>query len=342
MDTQALVVFADIRGFTNWAEKNEVFARLGEFASIFLGVFRETFTEESGYFLKGLGDGVMLVREIERNLDAKGATRLLSQLLGLIRQAEDRFKLACEAFAQAIGHSAELRLGWGVVRGAVQKLSEDYLGPNVNKAARLCDQARPFGLVVDREDFSEPPQDKELNFFPQIRKLTGIGEVVVWVTEEVATQSLTRERLRQTPEVHVAGQCIDTSGTKGIKILIAKRSGRRKLFGGRWEGCGGQLAASESFVEGVRRHFQMEMGMQIQVLEDLHCFYTIREPNEPLIPGIRFLCERVDEAEPRSPNHDEIKWVTEKQFRGMADDEFVPNLKEQVLDLLKRYPATKK
>ena len=31
----------------------------------------------------------------------------------------------------------------------------DYIGSNINRASRLCDMARPFGIVIDAEDFSE-------------------------------------------------------------------------------------------------------------------------------------------------------------------------------------------
>jgi class 3 adenylate cyclase len=341
MNTHALVVFTDIRGFTRWAEKNEVFARLNEFAGTFLGTLRKVFPKKAGYFLKGLGDGAMLVQEVDDKLDAQRARTLLEQLLGLVRTAEEQFATDCRVFAEAIGQRSDLRMGWGIVRGAVQKITSpaaDYMGPNVNKAARLCDQARPFGIVIDRDDFALPPEDPVLKFFPQDRKLTGIDDSVpVWVTTEVANQFLTRERLRQSPEVHVAGQCIDTSSKKGLKILVAKRGPRRAIFPNLYEGCGGQLAAGETFTEGVARHFRMEMGIEVRVLEELHCFYVIREPNEAVIPGIRFLCERVDEKEPSSPNHVEWRWLSEKDFRGVPADQFVPGLRDQVLDLLEKY-----
>ena len=31
----------------------------------------------------------------------------------------------------------------------------DYIGSNINRASRLCDMARSFGIVIDAEDFSE-------------------------------------------------------------------------------------------------------------------------------------------------------------------------------------------
>lgn len=66
-------------------------------------------------------------------------------------------------------------------------------------------------------------------------------------------------------------------------------------------------------------------------------FYTIREPGEPLIPGIRFLCKRIGAKEPVSANHSELRWVTEEDFMDLPDDDFVGDLKHEVIDLLTRY-----
>lgn len=333
----ALVVFMDIRGFTTWSEKNEVFARLGEFAEQFMGLLRKHFPKRD-FFLKGLGDGAMIVREISPDLTSGKARDELVKLLKIIGKMETEFAQMCQSFGERIGHAADLRLGWGVVRGAVQKVEgPDYVGSNINKSARLCDQARPFGIVIDQDDFPQLPPTPEMKFSPQTRKLIGIGEVQLWVTDPIATGFLTRERLRQHPEVHVAGQCIDTSKKKGLEILIARRAPGRRLLPGLYEGCGGQLAASETFTDGVARHFRLEMGIEVKVLEGLHCFYTIREPDHPLMPGIRFLCERVGDETPRSENHDDIRPVSEREFNNMPANLFVPGLKDEVSALLARY-----
>jgi class 3 adenylate cyclase len=339
VDTNALILFADARGFTRWANNPEVFARLDRFAAAFNSVLRKSFPKR-GYFLKGLGDGAMIVRRLDADLNAESAAALLRDTLELVTRTQGEFTRTCETFAHAIGHRADLTLGWGIVRGPVQRLTspEDYVGPNVNKCARLCHEARPYGVVIDMDDFPIYPGSPDFEFYPQVRKLTGIEEGVrVWVTKEIASGFLTREKLRQTPEVHVAGQCIDASSRKGLKVLIARRSSSRRLYPGLLEGCGGQLAASETFTEGVARHFRLEMNIDVKVLEHLHCFYAIREPEEEVIPGIRFLCERVGDEQPRSDNHSETVWVTESAFRSLPGDQFIPGLKEQVLELIERY-----
>jgi hypothetical protein len=65
--------------------------------------------------------------------------------------------------------------------------------------------------------------------------------------------------------------------------------------------------------------------------------YELREPGHPLIPGIRFLCEGADDVEPRSNNHSEFLWVTEKELKAIPANDFVGHLKEEALQLLDRY-----
>jgi ADP-ribose pyrophosphatase YjhB (NUDIX family) len=153
-----------------------------------------------------------------------------------------------------------------------------------------------------------------------------------------------REKLRQRPEVHVAGLCLDTSSRRGIKLLIAERVPGRALYGGKWEGCGGQLAPGETFAEDVRRHFRLELGLEVRVLEDFHCFYKIVRRDEPLIPGIRFLCELAGAppAAIESPNHSEVHWVSEAEFRRMAARQFTGGLHGEVINLLGRYKEATK
>ena len=82
----------------------------------------------------------------------------------------------------------------------------------------------------------------------------------------------------------------------------------------------------------------------VRVLEDFHCFYEIVLPDEPLIPGIRFLSELVAEPPEKieSANHSEVRWVSESDFRKLPPDEFVGTLKEEVIQLLERYKKSRK
>jgi class 3 adenylate cyclase/ADP-ribose pyrophosphatase YjhB (NUDIX family) len=335
MDMAALVVFTDVRGFTRWSEANEVFANLDRFVTGFLEILRKRFPEPR-YTLKPLGDGALVVSELPENLKQRDVTSLLAEVLATIGRVEKEFKKHCQDFSKQVGHSADLRLGWGLVRGKVIRVGDDWAGHNLNKCSRLCGQARPFGIVIDRDDFPELPKSAH-GLTSKLLRLQGIGEVPVWVTNAIASQFLPRELLRETPEVHVAGTCITEDKQGGIKLLVARRSPKRRLYPGKLEGCGGQLRYSETFIEGVRRHFSQELNLDVEVLEQFHVFYQIREANEPVIPGIRFLCTRVGSNEPWSTNHSRLDWVTEDEFRNTPSSDFVGDLKHEVIQLLERY-----
>lgn len=340
-EAEALILFVDIRGFTKWSEANEVFAQLPNFVGPFLNLIRSQFSDP--HFVKPLGDGAMIVKTFNKGSIA--ISKLLKDVLDRIASVNHGFKQQCDKFAREVGHRTDLNLGWGVVRGAVKVLDGDYIGSNVNKCARLCDAARPFGIVIDRDDFLEAPTSAKLDmkFWEQTRKLSGlVDDVRVWATEEIVTSFVPRERLRQTPEVHVAGVCIDAKHRDGLKIMIAKRAMSRRLFPGLYEGCGGQLRADESFEDGVKRHFRLEMGIEVDPYSDIHCFYQIREPHEPLIPGIRFLCQRVDHKVAESKNHDHVYWITETELRNMSETLFIHGMKSEFLQLLDQYHKTRR
>ncbi|HJU01485.1 MAG TPA: NUDIX domain-containing protein [Actinomycetes bacterium] len=334
----ALVIFTDVRGFTKWSEANEVFVNLDRFVTGLLQILRRRFPEPQ-YKLKPLGDGALLVSELQSDLTPREVTKVLDGVLAAIQRAEKDFTRHCQSFSRQVGHSADLRLGWGIVRGKVIRVDGDWTGHNLNKCSRLCGQARPFGIVIDQYDFPELPRSAR-DLSSQRLRLEGIGEVSVWVSKEIASQFLPRELLRETPEVHVAGTCITEDDQGRISLLVARRSPERRLYPGKLEGCGGQLRYSETFAEGVRRHFLQEMNLDVEVLEQFHDLYEIREPNEPVIPGIRFLCRKVGSGQPHSTNHSELKWVTEGQFRRTPAGDFVGNLKREVLQLLENYKRT--
>jgi 8-oxo-dGTP pyrophosphatase MutT (NUDIX family) len=339
MDTVAQVIFADIRGFTKWGEDTEVFANLDSFIGKFQVILKQNFPDP--WFVKGLGDGAMLVYELGEKASPP-SIKELDRLVRAIQLTDKKFDQLCSDFGRSIGHETLLKLGWGLVRGKIKPLPHDYVGPNLNKCARLCNEARPYGIVIDKDDYPDAPTIKQAKFYPQIRKLVGIGDVSVWVTEAIGFEFLTREKIKHTPEVHVAGLCIDTNDKRGTRVLLARRADTRKLFPGKLEGCGGQLAQSETFTEGVVRHFRLEMKIEVRVLETIHCFYTINERHEPtVIPGIRFLCERVSDNEPQSINHSSVDWVFEKELKNMPADDFVGGLKEEAIQLLAVYKKEK-
>lgn len=339
----ALVIFVDARGFTSWAQRVDVFAFIDEFGQSLHDLLRDCFPPPA-HFMKGLGDGAMIVREISEVTDIRLLRKLLLDTLKAIDKAERAFSVACRDLSVRYGTQIELALGWGVTKGHVKKIGDDYIGADLNKCSRLCGIARPSGIVIDREDFPvlpRLPKGLDISLYEQKRKLDGIRHGIdVWVTQAIASQFITRENLRESPEVHVAGICLRRDqGT--VSALVARRSASRHLFPDLYEGCGGQLARNEYFTSGVRRHFLLELGVEVDVIEHIHRFYFIQQPSSHRIPGIAFLCE-YKAGEPHSENHSEVRWVSESELREMPDDQFIPGLKSGFLEFIAQFKGIRK
>ena len=339
-DVNALIIFVDARGFTAWSEKVDNFKFIDAFSKRWYELLKSVFN--GGCSVKYLGDGAMIVQEIEEETTEEILKGLLSGTIKKIEEIDTSFLALCKEFSVKKGSEIPLTLGWGITKGTVKKVDGEYIGAEVNKSARYCSIARPYGIVIDAVDFQSLPEDLPLKFHRQERILSGIDRVLgVWVSKEIHTQFLTREHLKESPEVHVAGLCFRKE-KDDLFVLLGKRSKERKLFPGLFEGCGGQLARNELFVEGVERHYRLEFGLEVSVVEDVHDFYYIQQSNEPLIQGVRFLCEYIS-GEPKSLNHEPPtpKWYSKDEFNKISEKEFIPGLKDTVKIYFEKYSAFK-
>ncbi len=332
----ATVIFVDIRGFTRWSEDIEAFQNIDKFVNDFYKILDKHFSDAD--LIKRLGDGAMVIEEIKKSITSELLIEIVEKNLDIITHVDSDFEKLCDKYSEMYGCETELRLGWGLVRGGIKTLNgcDDFIGANVNKCARLCNIARPFGIVIERVDFPNLPPDSQYDFVESERKLEGImSGVKVWVTNEISTKLIPREKIIEKPEVHVAGLCIRIDGNN-IEALIAKRNPDRALFPMLYEGCGGQLARSEYFTDGVKRHFSSEMNIKVDVEESIHKFYKITESNEPLIPGVKFLCIYKG-GKPRSKNHSEVRWVSEDELNGISSAQFIPGLKDDFIEFIAKF-----
>jgi class 3 adenylate cyclase/ADP-ribose pyrophosphatase YjhB (NUDIX family) len=338
----ALVVFVDARGFTSWAEKVDSFAFIDDFAVKWQELLRTAFPEP--IYIKYLGDGAMIIKEIHEKTNQKILKSLLLETVKTISNVGKLFSKLCNDFSKQHGCKIPLLLGWGITKGAIKKVEHDYIGADINKCSRLCGIARPFGIVVDRNDFPDLPKIPEslnIAFLPQKRKLRGINEIEdVWVTREITDKLIIREELKETPEVHIAGDCFKyQNGT--YYILLAKRKETRRLYPGLYESCGGQLAYNETFAQGIQRHYRKEFNIDIRVFQDQYSIYYIQQPNEPIIPGIVFMCEYIS-GEPISENHDPApQWYSEEEFKNLDASKMIKGIKDEILKFLEVYKRIK-
>ena len=347
-DLKALIVFVDIRGFTAWSANVDNAAILDQFVEGWYKILKINFTKK--YKIKPLGDGAMIVKEIPEKTTSTLLKTLLSETLKKIYRTGEDFDKFRKKLSEEEGTGISLSLGWGIVKGPVKRIhGDDYIGADVNKCSRYCDFARPFGVVIDAKDFQSLSDRKYMAtlpgsfknaFFEKNRVLKGISDGGdVWVTKEIAEQFIPGEALRENPEVHVAGICFKKEHGKNF-VLLGQRAKNRKLYPLLYEGCGGQLAYNELFHEGVKRHFEKEYHIEVEVHTDIILLYEIKISNEPKIPGIRFLCE-YRSGTPYSLNHipPTPRWFTEAEFRSIPKEAFIPGLKDEIAEFFKKYKS---
>lgn len=145
---EAAILYADLRGFTNFAdeaEPEEVIRRLN-------GVFDclgEAVREAGGDILKFLGDGVLAVFLAGSSLEAAA-----SAAFGAACKARDR-TAALSASETAAGHTPlplDMALHAGELTygniGAAERLDYTVIGPAVNEATRLEALCKQLGVSI--------------------------------------------------------------------------------------------------------------------------------------------------------------------------------------------------
>jgi 8-oxo-dGTP pyrophosphatase MutT (NUDIX family) len=134
--------------------------------------------------------------------------------------------------------------------------------------------------------------------------------------------------------------CLDIPDHGGEpRIFVAKRKADRRIYPNLLEGCGGRLRYGESFQQGVRRHYVEEAGLVVHVFTAHHRFYTVQDARDThafSLPGVRFLCVRVDgpaSATP-PPQHEWQRWLTLAEVRKLSAQLFIPGVREQMIELV--------
>jgi adenylate cyclase len=168
-------VFCDLAGFTNFTAENGDDAA-GRLLATFRSIVREIMSERGVRIAKWLGDGCMIVA-----VDAGDA---IAAALDLEERSRDLFE--------------PLKLKVGIATGyALLFEGDDYIGSAVNLAARLCDRAEgwevlmpasqvgvlPDGIIAtsngiaDLRGFPEPIEVVELSGQADRRQRNDTGEI---------------------------------------------------------------------------------------------------------------------------------------------------------------------
>jgi len=129
-------VFVDISGFTNFTSENGDDAA-GRLLSSWRAVTRDVASETGVRIAKWLGDGCMIVAVDQR----------------------DAVTFSLELQKRSVTACAPLSIRIGMVSGpALLFEGDDYIGTAVNLAARLCDAAEPFEILMPAEQTDTLPE----------------------------------------------------------------------------------------------------------------------------------------------------------------------------------------
>ena len=169
---QVSVVCVDIRGFTAYAQANapekvmrllrDFYAALGAAAGEYGGTIKDL-----------AGDGALILLGAPVAFDDHAA-----RALGLGRSLQDKTRTAVRRYSSKLG------LGVGIASGEVavgivgQGARYEYVavGPAVNLASRLCDEARDGEIRVDAQTLTEAGE--KLPKKSELRTLKGVGTEV--------------------------------------------------------------------------------------------------------------------------------------------------------------------
>ena len=148
-------VFVDLSSFTDYTAVHGDDAA-GRILANFRSLVREVSSEHGVRIAKWLGDGAMIVA-----IDRESA-------IAAALEMEDRATQAC----------APLSLRAGIATGlALLFEGDDYIGSAVNLAARLCDLAGPFEVLIPADQADDLP-DGVIAIPHGTLALKGFGEPV--------------------------------------------------------------------------------------------------------------------------------------------------------------------
>jgi len=165
-----IVAFFDLRGFTAWskdATPDEVQQAIQAFEAAIHDGFPAEQAPWDRLFLKGTGDGVMIVSQADWY---KSGAQLDQRMSGLARGHGRDFLYACEVTVSAgrdrLAHYRfPLAIGCGIASGELDRVilfgRFDFIGPAANEAAKLQQHAwneicvtREFGAVLNSDGWS--------------------------------------------------------------------------------------------------------------------------------------------------------------------------------------------
>jgi len=171
----AIIVYADIRGFSDFSDDHESPDVATYIREVFIHMIDEYFP--FGTFYKSTGDGLMITVHFNRD-----------NVIDMISKSVSNSVRCVEEFSKFSRHNPMItfetpdNMGIGIARGTTCCLKSqgkvlDYSGQLINLTARLQDLARPRGVVLDGAfGFNHLGRDLQDLFEPAKAFVRGIAE----------------------------------------------------------------------------------------------------------------------------------------------------------------------
>lgn len=345
----AIVIFVDIRGFTLWSSRAEVGPHLQSFMDDFYAIFYQFAPKKEGFVLKPNGDGIILVQSSGRE-SSKLNDMLDSLLLHKVQPIRDSFITLCSDYRQITRYQVQLGLAFGISSGLVHRIrypiqrrvfATDFVSGTMNLASRLCDLARPEGIVISADAFPEWQPRREQQYQLYLMPVKSYSDQLhVWVSSEIAQDHVPRETRTKLVEFHIGTICYEPDLDA---VVLAHRNNDRKLYPSLWETGGGHMLEGETVEDAARRIASAEHGLPVTVEKEASITTYLIELERLAIPGIKFLClfsknDFNDTVDPRQ--HTEVKLVPISEL--VRDDLWpeeilIPGTKRDITELVNRY-----
>lgn len=169
-EAQAIVIFGDISGFTNWTRRNphhnqSIKKLLDDFSQLVVGLCKQR-----GYWAKLMGDGVMLIKEVG-HMDPKDVGSILKEIQQFCLNV--RYLIASLPYPRPQGFRCRIVAGpvikWHVKGERCESSFTEYVGYVCNLCSRLLYVYRDESCIA-HESVKELMKDNDAIEFKHLPK----------------------------------------------------------------------------------------------------------------------------------------------------------------------------
>lgn len=143
------------------------------------------------------------------------------------------------------------------------------------------------------------------------------------------TYNVPEERLA---EIHCAVVCLDNKN----RVLLARRSEKKKRLANLWEfGCG-QLTINQSIKKCLEENYKKDFNADLDFIEKdplpVKTYNVFIDEEDRVVPGILFVAEilNVDNLTLNEKNHSEIRWVEKDKISRIDPEDCVPDFHDTI------------